>query len=235
MKGISNNKIIRVCVSLTILTSSFDVFLNLQIGGLSFRFSQFAILPVIVLFFFENKLVGNDWKLSKDDAWFVLWVIVQFCFVFRSPNLKNAIGYWLWLLLDTLMIFSIRFFCGREYSFRWLLRTYLNAFTFVGAFGLLQFVLYPTGMHLLVTQAWIKGKWVRINGFSYEPSFFSTYMLVGFVVLTYLAEFEDKTIFTKKELRVRQLIVATAIVLSTSRMGWLMVSGYVIIRTRILM
>jgi O-antigen ligase len=84
--------------------------------------------------------------------------------------------------------------------------------------GIAQFMLSAVGVHVLITMWWKINKIPRVNALSYEPSYYATYLLIGFVFLYYS---QRKGIWYFKQ-RLQILIlscVAIAIFLSTSRMG----------------
>jgi len=224
-----NINLLQICIALSMFTSSFDIFLNINILEYNFRFTQFIILPVLLCYTL-NCLYRHKFNVSIGGLFLILWFVIQSLFIFRSPDITNAIQYSLYLLFDILLVFSVAFFCNNQYSFMWLLRTYMNSFAFVAMFGLIQFMLYPFDINLLVTQHWTNSL-ARINGFSYEPSYFSTYMLMGFVLFAYLFEKKENDII--KHFNVKFIIIILAMILSTSRMGWLMMLFWITLRIAI--
>ena len=218
-------KIFRFCLLLSIFTTSFDIFLNIDVFGYNIRFTQLIILPVILLYCF-NTIITKKIVVPVGGKWILLFAILQFIFMFRSPDLFNAIQYEYYLIFNILMVFSIAFFLNNYFSFEWLINIYIDSFFFVGGFGIVQFLLFPVGINLLVTQSWTFSL-ARINGFSYEPSFYSTYMLMGFVICAYLVEKEEKSI---SHLPIKFFIIAASLVLSSSRMGWLMIFCWIVYR-----
>ncbi|WP_211220205.1 O-antigen ligase family protein [Rudanella lutea] len=66
------------------------------------------------------------------------------------------------------------------------IRLYLISFIGCSLFGFLQLLFGVFGYSLLVEQWWIEGRLPRLNGFSYEPSYYSTYLLIGFSLSYYL-------------------------------------------------
>ncbi|MEZ0542589.1 O-antigen ligase family protein [Fibrella arboris] len=87
----------------------------------------------------------------------------------------------------------------------------------IGSFGLLQLCFGLIGIDLLVAQWWIEGRLPRLNGFSYEPSYYATYLLLGFSLSYYL--YRKKFTIYKNIPLYTALITAIAIFLSSSRMG----------------
>ncbi len=209
-------------VALSIVSSSFDIFLVINLFGFNFRFTQLVIIPIIVIWAVGCLSKGKI-SFPKGMPVLLLWAVIQIFFSFRSPSLKNAVGYNLWLIFDILMIFAVHYYCGKAFSKIRLMRIYINSFEIVSIIGLLQFFLYFFGINFYVTQTW-GSRLARINGFSYEPSFYATYLIMGFILSSYLLFYKDENFFKYKELRRKQLIIALALFLSSSRMGWLMMA-----------
>ena len=225
---ISNSKIIRICTALALFTTSFDIVGIVNVGGLNFRFCQFIFFPVII-FWLMHLILSKRFLAPRDFSYLLIWIALQFVFCFRSPNLKNALGYFIWLIFDVVVAISTCCFCGKYYSVDWLIKTYLYSFVVGAIIGLMQFALYVVGIDFFVAQNW-GDRWARINGFSYEPSYYATYMLMGFVVFAYLFEKKDETILKEKQVNVALFLIGTSIVLSSSRMGWLMTVVYILYR-----
>ena len=62
----------------------------------------------------------------------------------------------------------------------------------------------------------------RISGFCYEPSYYVTYMIMGFVSFAYMLIKKNYSVFSYRELKHNFRMVALAMLLSTSRMGFIM-------------
>ena len=215
----SLNKITKIFYLLSLLTSSFDVFLVLNISGLNFRISQllssfFFILTVLIIL--KNK-VRLFWPLGF--SLLLIWLFFIFIFIPNTDYLKFSIGYTFWLFFNILLIFfTVQFFCTFKSLYQ-LIRIYLFSFFIVALFGLFQF--FSPFLHLgapLITQWWIPGLLPRINGFSYEPSFFSTYLLMGWVLCAYFLKHKTE-IISRKWLKIIFMTETLVMVLSSSRIG----------------
>lgn len=222
---ITNKKIIKTCTMLAIFTSSFDIFGLINIAGFNFRFCQLIILPVIALYLM-NVISARHVSFPKGFRYLLIWIILQFGFCFRSPSLKNAFGYFLWLIFNCMTILSTYYFCGKAYSGKWLLKTYLHSFVFMSIVGLMQLVLYGVGINFFVVQNWT-GRLARINGFSYEPSYYATYLLMGVVTYGCLLFSKEVEWIPEKDLKYGFIWVIIALFLSSSRMGWLMIAIFI--------
>jgi hypothetical protein len=99
-------------------------------------------------------------------------------------------------------------------------KIYIYSFYYVSIFGVIQFILGLSGYDLLVSQWWIKGIFPRINGFSYEPSYFTTYLIIGWGICFYLNFTKEKHDLNKLVNFKRVLwVISITIIMSTSRMG----------------
>ncbi|MDX2190393.1 MAG: hypothetical protein SFY32_11065 [Bacteroidota bacterium] len=96
-----------------------------------------------------------------------------------------------------------------------LVRIYINSFYLISLFGLLQFALGLFGINLFVQQWWAANI-PRINGFSYEPSFFATYLIIGWSILFYLYYNKIKVVTSQN---FKFYVITLTLLLSSSRTG----------------
>lgn len=219
--------VISVCVALIFLTSSFDIVANVDLFGFNLRACQFLSLILIALLIAEWS--KRPVRVPIGGKYLIAWIVIQFLFIFRSLNFANAVGYFMWLIFDVFLIFALVQYVGRAFSLKWLLRVYFKSFVWIAFFGLIQFALFAVGIDLFVEQYWTE-RLARINGFCYEPSYYSTYLLPGFVIFAYLFEKKNTDILSLKEIKIGLLTISMALILSTSRMGWLMMGVWIAIR-----
>lgn len=222
-----NHKIIKISTFLSVLTSSFDIFGMVNIGGFNFRFCQLAILPVFVLYF-TAIILRQKISFPVGFKCFLIWVVFQLLFCFRSPNLKNALGYYLWLVFNMLIVLSTYYYCERAYSWKWLIKMYLLSFGIMAIIGLIQLILYACGINFYVKQIW-SSRLARINGFSYEPSYYATYMLMGLATFGWLILSKKEKWISGKHINAGFLLVFISLFLSSSRMGWLMMAAFILL------
>lgn len=215
-------------LALTFVCDSFDVVGVVNIAGYDFRFAQLMALFVIIGAFI-GSLKDGFLHIAHRDVYLIIWIALQFFFLFRSPDLRNAVVYFLWLVFDVAIAFSIVYHLNRIYSFHWLMRTYMSSFVYIAILGLVQFFLYLYEIDLFVNTRWTTSL-ARINGFSYEPSYYATYLIVGFILFAYMVEYEDYSFFSKVRTRMSLMIIVLALILTFSRMGYLMMIIYIIIR-----
>lgn len=217
----------KLCIAIVILTASFDIFLTFDIGGFTFRIAQIFLMLLVALF--ACRVVKSmKIKVPSGGVALFVWVVLQGVFINNSPNFSNAIGYFFWLLLDVCIIFVFIHYFTTPDKVQWLLRIYVDSFCLLSIVGLVQLLLGFWKVDFYVAQWW-KPYLPRLNGFSYEPSYYATYLICGWVLVMYLLE-KGSVIFTKNELRVRAGLITVALFMSTSRMGWLVMVLYIAIR-----
>lgn len=219
--------VISACVALIFLTSSFDIVANVDLFGFNLRACQFLSLILIALLIAEWS--KRPVRVPIGGKYLIAWIVIQFLFIFRSLNFANAIGYFMWLIFDVFLIFAMVQYVGRAFSQKWLLRVYFKSFVWIAVLGLVQFSLFAIGIDLFVAQHWT-ARFARINGFCYEPSYYSTYLLPGFVIFAYLFEKKNADILSLQEIKIGLLTISAALILSTSRMGWLMMVVWIAMR-----
>ena len=99
------------------------------------------------------------------------------------------------------------------FPFHKLYTIYIKSFYWIALFGLIQFCLGLLGVDILVTQWW-KENLPRINAFSYEPSYYATYMFIGWYSLFHEFVFNKNRKYTWY-----LVVVSSSMILSSSRMG----------------
>ncbi len=114
-------------------------------------------------------------------------------------------------------------------QFHSLLRWFILSFVLLAAFGFLQFAVGFAGIDLFVSEWWIPNKVARINGLSYEPSYYATYLVAGWVLSMYLVE---KRAFgsSPRLVRAGAWFTSLALLLCTSRTGWIMMALWMLVR-----
>lgn len=211
------NRVARLTAVLILLTSSFDIFLVLEAGG-NYRFCQ-IITPLLVLL--ATVKVSRGVRIPVLGAFpLFIWLMFQIAFIPATNFWPKSVGYCLWLLLNVGLIYSfVQLFSDNSKSLVTVLRWYTYSFALVASFGIIQFILPLLGFEgPLVAQWWIPDVLARVNGFSYEPSYFATYLLIGFVFAGSLRR-NRSSLLSARTLLTIYLLTAVGIVLSSSRMG----------------
>jgi len=202
---------------LIVLTSSFDIFFTVNAGG-NYRFCQIVTPPLVFL-----AVVKGEWGSKIPTLGLVplsIWFAVQVIFIPVASFWPKSLGYCLWLFMNICLVFAFVQLFSRDRSVLLrLIRWYLYSFGLVAAFGVVQFLLPLLGLPgFLVTQWWIPGVLPRVNGFSYEPSYFATYLLIGFVFVSSLRNAKAPLLSARTMLLIYAL-TALGIIVSSSRMG----------------
>lgn len=201
------------------LTSSFDIFFNLNLGGFNIRTCYLASFAYILLVINQKD---DAHKFSFIGALpFLIWVLFITLFVYNSPFLSRNVGYLAWLAFNLLVCYVIYSISGKI-SMNRFLRLYLISFFVLSLAGIVQFLLSNVGIHVLVTSWWRINMFPRVNAFSYEPSYYATYLLIGFVMIYHLT-FKQVFLFNRRFQMLMLVSIGCAILLSTSRMGILFV------------
>jgi hypothetical protein len=206
-----------IMAGLIILTSSFDIFLVIQAGG-NYRLCQLVGLILLALAILRSTRAGKIPTLGVVPL--SIWLIFQILFIPVSDFWPKSVGYCLWLTLNVGMMFSfVQLFTDDFQILSALVRWYCISFALIAIFGIVQFALPVLGYGgPLVAQWWIQDRLPRVNGFSYEPSYFATYLLLGFVFVGSLRR-AHSSLLSPSALASIYWLVAAGIVVSSSRMG----------------
>jgi hypothetical protein len=212
----------------TILFASGDIWPVFTIG-FTFRFAQPSIVVAALL-----MLSVREVKIRPHPgvAWlygFALWIAVTLPF---SLLFERSLAYVLWTITDILIIATLVQYFSTPGRLLQLVRWYAVGFIAISWFGVLQFALGILGVSVLVTEWWIPDVLPRINGISYEPSYYATYLIAGWVFACFLIE----TKATVPSRRLQWLCMSSttvALLLCASRMGWLFMALWIIFRASV--
>lgn len=213
--------VVKLLFILAVFSTSFDIFLVFNLG-FNFRVSQvFLLVPIMyaVALFIMGRVT---WPFGFVPL--LVWVCFILIFIPNTDFVLRSVGYGLWLIFSVLLIFAAVQIFNTYPKVLLLVQWYLYSFVFVAAFGLFQFVSPALGLgEPLIQQWWFPGVLPRINGFSYEPSYFATYLVMGWVVCMYLLKHRS-SLMGRQQLWFISAFIALAIVLSSSRMGWIVMA-----------
>jgi hypothetical protein len=214
------NRIAIIIAVSIFFTSSFDIFLVLEAGG-NYRFCQ--ILTAVLVPLAIVKAVRGGMIPTLGFFPLCVWLGFQIAFIPATEFWPKSLGYCFWLLLNLGLVFAyVQLFSDNSKLLTTILRWYVRSFAVIAGFGIVQFILPVLGLGgLLVTQWWIPGFIARVNGFSYEPSYFATYLLIGFVLTGSLRR-NRSSLLSPRALLAVHWILGIGIVLSSSRMGIVM-------------
>ena len=211
------------CLLFIFLTASFDTFLNIKISGYSIRICNLLMVFFSAVVFLFSLFSEVKFKIRLLGFWsFLVWVIFLSFFVQNSIIIQRGLGYHLWLIIFFGFIIALALYVNRITHFEKIFILYLNSFTIVAFLTLIQFTLALFGFEALIYYYFQSGI-PRVHGLSYEPSYFSTYLIVPwtFHFLLYFSKNEELKKKTKNNFTL--LLLTLVIFLSFSRMGILLV------------
>ena len=213
----------------SILTASFDIVLTVDLAGLTLRISQLFALLVFIYFACD---VFRGETLRFPLSFGNLGVVIAFntLWIYRAVTVKNAVAYDIWLIFDAVEILVFTHYLSRQETLASLVKKYILCFDALALVGWLQFALQLFGINFFVTQF---HEMHRTNGFSFEPSYYATYMLMGCVICLYLLETHNDRAMDRRMLLLSTVLNVGALLTSTSRMGWLVLAAYVAFRSLI--
>ncbi len=218
--------IVNALIWFSILTASCDIVLAFEVAGLTVRISQLVAMSVMFLFLLRIIRFGNVKILTPYYNLLIVIVFNTICIV-NSKTIFNAVGYDLWLIFDCVQVLTFTYFLSKQETIQSLVRKYIMCFNALAVVGFMQFALQFVGINFYVTQY---NDLHRSNGFSYEPSFYATYMIMGSIICLYLLERRNYKCMRRRYLIISTLLNVGAVVISTSRMGILVLLGYIVYR-----
>jgi len=210
-------------------TSSFDKFLSLDLGP-NIRIAQLVSLAFIAAALLTHRM-GLMMEMPLGAPWLLAWCAIQLAFVPVADFWQKSLAYCVWLVLNVGLSFAmVSVFAGNPERLQTLLKIYLLSFVFVASFGIIQFALpIMGGPALLVEQWWLLGRVPRVNGFSYEPSYYATYLIMGLVCLGSLRR-SGVTEFQTRKWTFAYVLMIIAMIVCSSRIGIAFVLLEVLIR-----
>jgi len=210
--------ILSAATAIIFFTSSFDIFLSIDLGP-NIRIAQLVSLIVIAAALLKHRQ-GLTMEMPLGAPWLLAWCGVQLAFVAVADFWQKSLAYCVWLVLDIALSFAmVNLFADSFARLQTLLKFYLGSFIFVACFGIIQFALpIAGGPALLVEQWWLPGRVPRVNGFSFEPSYYATYLIMGLVCLGSLRR-SGVSAFRTKAWTLAYFLIIVAMVLCSSRIG----------------
>jgi hypothetical protein len=202
-----------------LFTASWDILLVLQVGG-QVRFATalmgFVFLAAIAKIQQEGRIL---WP--RGGTALTLWLFLQLLFIPVSGMIALGFQFYALLLFSALGIFAAVQIYGLSSWTESIMRIYMASFAFVGFFALIQFSLPALGGPAILVRQWIiHGRFPRLNGFNAEPSYFATYLLMGWIVLVDL-RFSRARIAASRFWKWTTYAVGAALILSTSKTAWI--------------
>lgn len=218
--------IINTIIWISILMASCDIVAAFDVAGLTVRVSQ--LISMAAMFFFLLRIIrfGNVKILTPYYNLLIVIVINTICIV-NSKTLFNAVGYDLWLIFDCVQVLTFTYFLSKQETIYSIVHKYIMCFNVFAVIGFVQFALQFVGINFYVTQY---NDLHRSNGFSFEPSFYATYMIMGAIICLYLLERRNYKCMRKRTLILSTVLNVGAVIISTSRMGLIVILLYVVYR-----
>ncbi len=200
------------------LTSSFDLVGSIKVMG-------FTIRTVYLFVLFGAGLTLYRWIRQKElilpggFSFLGIWTVLMLAFIPNSPFVIRNVGYGVWLLLNVSTIFFVVNFMNRD-NMEGFIRVYLVSFFALSLVGIVQYITPQIGLPpLVVEQWWVPHVLPRVNAFTYEPSFFATYLLFGIPAMLILLARGNLAGIPKWLYYTMFVVDVTALMLCSSRMG----------------
>jgi hypothetical protein len=212
-------KLVHWIFSICLFTASWDLIFVVHVGG-SLRLTQILVIPVC--FAAVAKAIQDSRILWPRGATVLsLWVLTQFMLIPLSGSVSLALQFFVLLILTVAIVFCLVQLYGQSDRIVALMRVYMASFFATAVIGLVQFAMPVVGLPGILVSQWIvHGRLPRINGLNYEPSYFSTYIVIGWIMVLDLrlskAEIAKGTFW-----KWGSIILGIALILCTSKTGWL--------------
>jgi O-antigen ligase len=194
-----------------------DIALNIKISGFNLRL---GLLAMVILTALLGTVIAKDILLKKQKLTLPLYLIlllvvavINLLFVPNSVYIPRGLVYALTLLLFVFLIsFSVN---TREYiSLEKIVDIYVLSFLLHALLGAVQFILfYGFGINFFMMQLG------RINGLTYEPSYYVTYLVPGTILITLMALFLNEKRGRIIFYSLTASLVLLVLIFSTSKIG----------------
>lgn len=205
-------------------TSSLDRILKFNLGGFTIRFAYVIIFLLGTIIFLQIINNFGKIKIGNFPGFFYLfiWTLFLILFIPNTTFLTRNIGYMLWHIIHCLLIFFILLSVSKYEDFVNLFKTYIYSFIAFAVFGILQLLFGLFGISLFVSDWWLP-HFPRVNGFTYEPSYFGTYLLIGWGIVFILKVFRN-SLFEDKTTSIFFTIMTLSVIVTSSRMSFLILA-----------
>ena len=205
--------------AICLFTASFDIVLVFEVGG-TLRLAQILMIAIVCG---GLAVVAQSGKIlwPSGGTALVVWCCLQMIFMFMTDTLATGMIFNATLVFTVLGVYAALQLYGQSSYLEPLMKIYLFSYLFVAVFGIFQLITPP--LHLgtyFVTQWIVYRKFPRVNGFSYEPSFFASYVLMGWIMLLDLRA-SKAGITASRKWKWIAIIMGVSLFLSTSKTAWL--------------
>jgi len=214
--------IVDLALTAAFFTASFDLILVFTVGG-TIRFAQVILLFVMVAAL-SQILQSRRILWSRGASALALWCGIQGGLVTQSAVPAISFQFFVLLLFTLSGVFAVLQLYGCSDRVGNLMKAYLASFAFVAAFGIFQLISPSLHLGIYLVRQWIRYKQIpRINGFSYEPSYFVTYIMMGWISIVDL-KLSKARIVEGRRWRWLLLLLTGALFLSTSKTATILMS-----------
>jgi hypothetical protein len=205
-------------IGICLFTASFDIILTVNLGG-SVRFTQMVML--LFCFAAMAKMLQERRLLwPRGGTALVLWIAWLCFFLPQAGSWLVGLQMFGLLVYSAAGVFAVVQVYGRSTHIEWLMKIYMASFVFIMAIGLMQFALPLIGLHSFYVTEWVlHGKLARINGFTQEPSYYATYMILGWIMMVEL-HVSKARIARGRWWGLATILITIALFLCTSKAGW---------------
>ncbi|OHD60559.1 MAG: hypothetical protein A2014_08530 [Spirochaetes bacterium GWF1_49_6] len=160
------------------LLSSLDNVGNIKVLGFTVRFVYLFVViggGLTLYRWIKQKKIN----LPEGILFLGIWTVLILAFIPNTPLVIRNIGYAGWLLLNVLMIFFLVTFINKDNK-EDIIRLYILSFFIQAILGLIQYLTPQIGLPpIFVSQWWVRDILPRVHAFTYEPSYYATYLFLG--------------------------------------------------------
>lgn len=210
-----------------VATAPFDELLAWEIGSFTIRLTQFFLLIgglLLLLSAFHNRFV----KFPTGGFLLLAILALNFllCFTPTHENRLSLFGYEAWFGLDVVFVFLAVNCYESETDQKLFSMAFSFPFFFSAIICFFQVALSFWNAAFFTDQLF--GRLNRADAFLSEPSYYACFALPMWVAVSYLIENETGAVPTRTKFF--WAVITASIVLSTSRMGYLMMGLWIIFR-----
>ncbi len=200
-------------------TASFDLILFVDVGGVV-RISQ-LLLALVCAGAVARVIQDGRILWPRGSTALALWLLTQLLFLPLSGVITVGVQFFALLSYTIAGFFAVIQIYGKSVSLEPLMRLYLLSYVFVGLFGLVQFMTPLVGLPDILVKQWLlHGKLARINGFTYEPSYYATHLMMGWIMLVEL-RISGARIARGRLWKWATIALTISLILSSSKTAWL--------------
>jgi hypothetical protein len=224
-------KLVHWIVTVCLFTASCDTVLNFDLGG-SLRLCQVLMILVCVAGL-ASAIQNGSILWPRGSTSLMVWMLIQALLIPLSGVVSIGLEFYALLLFLVCGIFAFVQLYGDSDRVESLVRVYMLSYVVIAIYGLVQFIvplLGLTAVENVIERQWIvHGKIARINGFSFEPSYFATYLVMGWIMLVELRVSRARIASGRRWMYATAAVTA-ALFLSTSKTAWIIMTVELVAR-----